>query len=241
MQRLRLLPVAILALVLVLGVRIGDLWTGTGATPSLAQQAPAAAEPAAEAETGPVAAPQTEEPAAASPIEGTLPEDPTLFTQAEIDLLQKLADRRAELDKWVQELEMREGLLKAAEQRIDRKVGEMHEIQTKLQGMLRQYDKEQEDKLKSLVKIYESMKPKDAAQIFMELEMPVLLDVIERMREAKAAAILARLLPEKAKNVTSELAARRKIGAEAKAKLPASGEEPDAPLPSSGPPIPGSS
>ena len=40
------------------------------------------------------------------------PEDPILFTQAEIDLLQRLADRRIELEIWRRDIEMRERLLK---------------------------------------------------------------------------------------------------------------------------------
>lgn len=250
-MRIRLLPVAILSLTLMLGTKLGGLWTGwldAGVQTSLAQQAqpvPSANAPApAPADvSGPGGAASTAEgkaepEAAPKPKARTasLPADPTLFTQAEIDLLQKLADRRTELEKWASEIEMREGLLKAAEQRIDRKVGELRQIQVKLQGMLKTYEEEQEAKLKSLVKIYESMKPKDAARIFMELEMPVLLDVVERMREAKAAAIIARLEPVKAKDVTAELAARRKLGAEAKAKLSA-GPDGTA-LPSSGNPPP---
>ena len=37
--------------------------------------------------------------------------------------------------------------------------------------------------------------------------MKVLLDVVERMREAKAAPILAKMAPVKAKEVTTALAA----------------------------------
>lgn len=253
-MKLRLLPVAVIALVLTLGARLGGVWTdilGAGPRPSLAQQAPAApAKATAPAQAGApslaagqpaprttataraAAAPDKTAPGQATaaktaaikpdaPPGSGLPDDPALFSQAEIDLLQKLASRRAELEKWSQELEMREGLLKAAEQRIDRKVGELRQIQDKIKGMLRQYDKEQEDKLKSLVKIYETMKPKEAARIFMELDMPVLLDVIERMKEIKSAAIMSKLEPEKAKKLTTELAKRRKIGTDAKARLPA--------------------
>ncbi len=249
--QLRLLPVAIFTLVLMLGLRLGNIWAGVngaGVTPSLAQQAtapakaPPLAAPAKAAEKAPEKGDAKDAPAKAAATTARtdgLPDDPALFSQAEIDLLQKLADRRVKLDKWAQELDMREGLLKAAEQRIDRKVGELRQIQTKIQGMLRLYDEEQENKLKSLVKIYETMKPKDAARIFMQLDMPVLLDVIERMREAKAAAILANMSPEKAKNVTDELAARRKIGAEARRKLPPASADTNAnrgPLPSSGNP-----
>ena len=60
----------------------------------------------------------------------------------------------------------------------------------------------------SLVKIYEKMKPKDAAQVFERLEMPVLLKVIERMKEAKTAPILAAMDPGKAKAVTVAIAGK---------------------------------
>lgn len=143
------------------------------------------------------------------------PEDPTLFTQAEIDLLQRLADRRIELEIWRKDIEMRERLLKATEKRLDKKVAELEVIQQRIKGLLKQYDKEQEAKLKSLVKIYENMKPKNAAVIFGELEMPILLDVVERMREARVAPILAKMNPKKAKRVTTELVLRRKMDSKA--------------------------
>ncbi|MDA0651890.1 MAG: hypothetical protein O3C49_01270, partial [Proteobacteria bacterium] len=55
------------------------------------------------------------------------------------------------------------------------------------------------------------MKPKDAAQIFEELESQILLDIVERMREAKTASILAKMTPLKAKAVTTALAHRRAL------------------------------
>ena len=65
--------------------------------------------------------------------------------------------------------------------------------------------------MRRLVKIYESMKPKDAARIFAELELSILLDVISRMREQKSASILAAMDPIQAKTVTSELALRNQL------------------------------
>jgi len=55
------------------------------------------------------------------------------------------------------------------------------------------------------------MKPKDAARIFEELDMAVLLDVIERMKERKSAPILAKMNPVRAKAITLELAQRREL------------------------------
>ncbi|HEX3498406.1 MAG TPA: hypothetical protein VHT04_03700, partial [Stellaceae bacterium] len=64
-------------------------------------------------------------------------------------------------------------------------------------------------KIKSLVRIYETMKPKEAARIFEQLDLPVLLDVLEQMKELKTAPILAAMDPAKVKAVTLALAARQ--------------------------------
>lgn len=245
-MRMRFLPIAIFAIVLMLGVKVSNFWSGPegpGVTLSRAQEVKkpadqaknnkpsgrAAAENEKESRTSASAGGETKSKDANAdskreqrPQTSKLPSDPTLFTQAEIDLLQKLASRRTELDRWSQDLVMREQLLKAAEKRIDMKVVELLAIQGKVASMLKKYDKEQEGRLKSLVKIYESMKPKDAARIFMKLEMPILLDVVERMREAKAASIIAKLEPEKAKRITSRIAVRRKFRGDSAGRLPSS-------------------
>lgn len=74
--------------------------------------------------------------------------------------------------------------------------------------MVTAHDAAEEAKLVSLVKIYETMKPKAAAEIFNRLEMPILISVVERMRESKSADVLARMDPAKARQVTAELARR---------------------------------
>ncbi len=53
------------------------------------------------------------------------------------------------------------------------------------------------------------MKPRDAAAIFNDLDQPVLLQVIDRMKEAKAAPILAAMQPDKARDLTAKLADMR--------------------------------
>ena len=67
------------------------------------------------------------------------------------------------------------------------------------------------------MKLYEAMKPRDAATIFNDLEMPVLLQVVDRMKEAKAAPVLAAMQPDKARDLTAQdrpaaHAARRPAG-----------------------------
>lgn len=132
-------------------------------------------------------------------------------TEDELVVLQKLSARRAELERRSGELELRENVLKATESRIEAKIAELTEIKKTIEGLLKKHEGQREAKLRSLVKIYENMKPKNAARIFEQLDMPVLLDVVERMREAKTAPILAKMAPSKAKTVTTELASRRSL------------------------------
>lgn len=219
----RLLPIAVVAATALLGVKLTNLWQGVDAlmaSPSYAQSAaPTQGEQAQPAQADEV--PATARTAAAT-ANGSL-DDPMLMTQSEIDLLQRLSQRRGELESWSNDLAMREQLLKAAEQRIETKVAELKAVQDSIKSLLKQHDNEQEAKLKSLVKIYETMKPKDAAPIFEQLEMPILLDVIERMKETKAAPVIAAMNPEKARKLTTELAKRRRLNPDGTER--ASGEQ----------------
>ncbi len=133
------------------------------------------------------------------------------FTQIEIDLLQSLSQRREEIDAWEKELEMRSNILAATEQRIEDKIAEMKGLKSEVEALMAQYNEQEDAKIRSLVKIYESMKPKDAARIFDEVDMPVLLMVIDRMSEKKVAPVLAKMSAKKAKEVTIQLAEQRKL------------------------------
>ncbi len=137
--------------------------------------------------------------------------DPFDYTDEEVDVLQQLAKRREELELRARRLDEREALIQAAEQRMDQKMGELKALQAMVEDLLKKRSDEQEAELKSLVKVYENMKPKDAAQVFEEMDMDVLLDVVERMNERKAAPILALVTPTRAKEITFELASRREL------------------------------
>ncbi len=133
------------------------------------------------------------------------------LTKAEINLLRGLSKRREELDALEKRLEERNDMLTAAEKRVDEKVSELKTLQTTIESLLVQHNQQEQQQLRSLVKIYEVMKPKDAAKVFEQLEMPILLDVIERMKERLAAPVLAQMSPGRAKEVTVELAQRRQL------------------------------
>src|SRR5690606_33127509 len=116
-----------------------------------------------------------------------------------------------ELEAREREQQLRENLLRATEQRIDGKIQELKELEARIEALIARHDAQTEENLASLVKVYESMKPKDAARIFEQLEMDILIDVAGRMREAKMAAIMADMDAEKAKQLTVELATGRPL------------------------------
>ena len=183
--------------------------TPAPATPASATPAPAAATPAAPASATPAAAN-----GAVSPdtnLAAKTPTDPLDYTDEEVDVLQQLAKRREELDQRATQLDEREALVAAAEQRMDQKLSELKALEGTLNDLLKQRSDKEEQQLLSLVKMYENMKPGAAAQVFEELDMDVLLDVVSRMKERKVAPIMALMSPTRAKELTVELAQQRQL------------------------------
>lgn len=225
-SRIRFLPLTIFAATLMLTVKIGDIWDGFDGhingtiqvSEAIAQPAEEDAKPAAK-DGQPAAGEKTAEQAVPAALKDEpqgqisklITNDPTLLTPAEIDLLQQLAERRQVLESREQEFEIRTGLLAAAESRIDKKVEELKVLRETISGLIKTFDAQQDAKLLSLVKIYENMKPKEAAKIFEELEMDTLLEVAERMKERKLAPIMAKMHPEKARDMTVELSRLRQL------------------------------
>lgn len=228
---LRILPLTAFVAALVLSVKVADLWerrqtlvesvtVGTVAIAAATDRVTSggssgnsaggtAGDPAAAGSVP--AAPAPLRLAQADTTRSDDKVDPFNLGKSQIELLQSLADRRKELEERERTLVQREGLLAAAEHRIDQKIGELNGIKTEIEDLIRKYDEQEEEQLASLVKIYETMKPKDAAKIFDALDMEILLQVIERMKASKTAPVLAAMTPERAKEVTARIAERRKM------------------------------
>ena len=229
--RLRLMPVAIAATAGLLLLKLGDAWTSLDTvTPAHAQADATAAKsppPAKPADAKPADA-KPPAPSAPSPraADKEQPIDPLSMSPSEVELLQKLSERRAELDKRASDLSQREVLLQAAEKRIDDKIAKLQALEKNIGGLVDKQSAEEDARIKSLVKIYQTMKPGDAARIFEQLDMPVLLNVVENMKERSAAPILAAMDPAKAKAVTLALAERKDQRAEADGNGPSAQTQP---------------
>ena len=218
----RFLPVTLVFAVALLAVKASDVWEGTqqliaelSVAEAMAQEDPApAAGPPAEggAVEGEGGAVEGEGAAVEGEPAGPLLLNPNSpFTAAELDLLQNLALRREELDAREAEMGLRANLLAVTEARIEARIAELQAVEATIQSLLITYDEQEEAQLQSVVAIYEAMKPKDAAKIFNNLDMMILIELAERMRERIIAPILADMETDAANALTVELATRRSL------------------------------
>jgi flagellar motility protein MotE (MotC chaperone) len=121
-------------------------------------------------------------------------------------ILERLQERRKELDTRDREMEMRENLLKATEKRLEAKVNELKALEARVNAAITTRNKAEAQRFKSIVTMYESMKPKDAARILERLDMNILVEVATGIRPETMSSILAQMKPEAAERLTLELA-----------------------------------
>jgi flagellar motility protein MotE (MotC chaperone) len=140
---------------------------------------------------------------------------------AERALLERLQERRQELDKRARELDIREGLIAEAEKRMEGRLAEIKDAQAQVAVAAEKKDEAEAARFKGLVTMYENMKPRDAAKIFDRLNVDVLLEVASQINPRRMSDILALMAPETAERLTVELASRAKaVGKGGDAELP---------------------
>jgi flagellar motility protein MotE (MotC chaperone) len=130
------------------------------------------------------------------------------LSPAELQVLQSLGQRRGELDQRENDLNTQLALMAAAEAKLDAKVNALNALKGDIQGLLNQADQKEAAEIDRLVKVFEGMKPKDAAPRMVLLDDSVRLPIAARMKERSLSAILAQMPPADAKKLTEALAAR---------------------------------
>lgn len=235
----RLLPLIAVAIGGVLAV---NALAGARSLPDLLSAARAFAEDAAQPEPKAKAATQvaakTEPKAAASPVptdrilEGAIPVRPqgavcaplagdlakeAGLSPAELSVLQQLGTRRGQIESLEKTVDVQQLLLVTAEAKVDAKIAVMRALIADMEGLLGQADAKQVAENARLVKIYEGMKPKDAAAQLAIMKDDVRLDIVAGMKERNLSAVLGAMPPVAAKELTEKLALRYATSAPVKA------------------------
>jgi len=174
----------------------------TALTAGLEEEAPPEEAPAAAAAAGAAAPPTPEQ---CLTTLNSAAEEMGLSSQ-EIVVLRSLQARRETLDAREGEIGTREAAAGAAEARLSEQIAELKALETQVQGLLAKMDEKSEGRMASLVKSYETMKPKDAAAIFNGMEDDLLTDIAKSMKPATLAAVLSSMQPKRAEMVTRLLA-----------------------------------
>ncbi len=130
---------------------------------------------------------------------------------SEKQLLQQLRKRRKQIESDKDELPAEKMALESIKQHIDNRLDVLENLQNKLKPQFNNNNQNDGKKILKLVKVYESMKPKEAAKIFNDLQIGVLVEMTLSMKESRLAAILSEMKPEKARELTSILATQSDI------------------------------
>jgi flagellar motility protein MotE (MotC chaperone) len=147
-----------------------------GPAPALAQQAPAAPQPAAPAAPAPAAKPA----AAATPD------------------AQALLKRQDELDQ-------REQALNTLQADLNARVTKLKEMETSIKTMLEEAKGVKDQKLKHLIDVYSNMNAKQAAKVLETLDNNIAVKILAGMRGRGAGEVLNNMEAKKAAGLTEML------------------------------------
>lgn len=209
-MRMRLLPAFIALVVISLAFKTGHLAGDVSRFISTAE-AQEAAQPDPARQDGETAGPPAAQAQNATDLTAALGG----VSRSELDLLEDLRNRRRQLEEREQQAALREQLLASTERRIDQKISDLKTIEEQIRTLVATHQDQENEQLKSIVKVYETMKPKDAAPVFQTLDMDIQEAVAIRMKDSKMAALLSAMDPNKAQELTTRLATSTRLpGAE---------------------------
>ncbi|HVX98289.1 MAG TPA: flagellar protein FlbB [Pseudorhodoplanes sp.] len=156
--------------------------------------------------------------AAAKPAEPTPSPNGTVITfdnkpmsAAERAILERLQERRQELEQRAKELDLRETMLQATEKKLQEREQALKATEERINETLKKKDEADAARFKSIVTMYESMKAKEAAKIFDRLDIRLATEVASQINPRRMSDILAQMAPETAERLTVELANKNAV------------------------------
>jgi flagellar motility protein MotE (MotC chaperone) len=130
----------------------------------------------------------------------------TGVSEEEIKVLRKLSERRDQLEEREAAAATQEQLNAAAGKKLDEQIAQLKGVEGNVQKLLAAMDVKKDERMAALVKTYEGMKPKDAANIFNTMDSQLTVDLAKAMKPATLGAILAVMDVKKAEGLTRALA-----------------------------------
>ncbi len=120
------------------------------------------------------------------------------LTNDEVNHLQKLNERKKQLDAREDELNRMETELQTQKIELEKRFRDLEEMRTKISGILEDRVKVDDQKVDTLVQMYSNMKAPQAAKVFETMDEDLAVEILGRMKKKNAADIMNLLKPEKA-------------------------------------------
>lgn len=225
MNQVRLLPVVVVAASALLMLKTfgivsgqGYLLGGVGAAQAagggqVTEETVAEPEAAPEADQEPEVEMSAADAAAAALFDNFPTEDAELAAAGDAEpgstealILQRLAERRVELESFATELQTRLAVVEAAELRIEERMSELSAMEAQINALVDAQQNAEAEQFAAIVAMYENMRAGDAATIFNDLDEGVLVKVGQAMNPRKLGPIMAKMIPAKAQQLTVLLA-----------------------------------
>lgn len=124
---------------------------------------------------------------------GGLPDLSPEDYQAADRVFQDLARERDRIQQEKEQLLALKQSVAVQEQVLKQGQENLEAVIQKLEAKQQEYIEEREKSVGKLAKMYEAMKPAQAAPIMSSLELDIILDIMSRMKERQAAKILANM------------------------------------------------
>jgi len=158
--------------------------------------------------------------AVSDPSSSDCPECPECPDPAKV-VLRGLDKKKKMLAKESDSVDKKKKELERYEEQIDEKLVQLKKLKEQINRDFALLEKKKSEKeiaqeaafekrIRSLVKTYAGMKPKNAAKIVDKMELEVARKIFSRMRETSAAQILANVDSAKAAKITEHLAYKKK-------------------------------
>ena len=128
------------------------------------------------------------------------------ISKDEIPVLQSLQQRQAILDKREQTVAQKEEELAQLQKHLEEKLANLSMLRREIGELIEERDAFEERRFEHLVKVYEGMKPAEAAPLVERLKNETAVRLFYRMKEKKVSRILGFIKPEIAARLSEHLA-----------------------------------
>jgi flagellar motility protein MotE (MotC chaperone) len=136
------------------------------------------------------------------------PPSSPLFTlsASDIPLLQSLQERRKVIEEREKSVAEREAAFHSLEQQLEEKLASLTTLRKEIAALIGEKEAFEEKRFEHLVKVYEGMKPEEAASLIERLQEDTATKLFYRMKEKKVSQLLAFVKPEVAARLSERLA-----------------------------------